>query len=505
MRSLGLFRVLFGLVIVVDLLRRAPEFLLHYSNVGWLPNYVVLREPPSPHLFSAYFAASTPTQVWLLFALHLAAGCAFTLGYRTSIAHALVAVLSVSLNSRNVLLENGGMVVLNLLLVWTWFLPLGARFSWDAGMTAIAAPGVRRGQLRVVSLAAFALLMQWFVIYFFNTVHKNGDAWKDGTALYYFLQQDRMVTGLGAALRATLPLSWGKLLTWGALGLEAAIAILLVSPFAQNRARMLALLLGVLLHSSIAACVELGPFSWVMMAGFVALLPAGAWRGLQHRLGRCAPTTRWGRFLWANVRSESRCNHGPTSGRSRLGGPRKHLSQSCVGLLLFVAVWQLCIENQAVPAALKPTQPEWVRAIVMTPRMFQGWSMFAPNPPQEDGKLVAFARTVDGRSIDVLTGRAPDFDVQPATGFGMSQATGDFHRRLAEPRFAGYLHGVRDYLLRYPERTGHAADRLQYLELVYVSEIIPAPGTVRAPPRRQVLFQHDAAANAVLELLRRSK
>ena len=43
---------------------------------------------------------------------------------------------------------------------------------------------------------------------------------------------------------------------------------------------------------------------------------------------------------------------------------------------------QVLMENRAVPKLLKPEhRPEWMTSIVVYPRLFQGWSMFAPSPP----------------------------------------------------------------------------------------------------------------------------
>ncbi len=495
LRSLGAFRIALGLVILVDLLRRAPELSSHYSNVGWLQNHVVLFRPPSQHLLSVYLVASTVTQVWIVFALHVAAAAAFLVGFRTRVAQIALLVFTISLNSRNVLLENGGMVVLNLLLVWSLFMPLGARFSWDSRHVAVRA----RQVAPFTSLASVALLLQWVAIYFFNTVQKTGDTWKQGTAVYYFLQQDRMVTALGAAVRDWIPLSFGQALSWGALVLEGCIAILLIAPFAQARARAAAWGLGCLLHLTIALLVELGPFSWAMMAGFVALQPAQSWRGLEARFGRRAPETKIGRWLWQQMRPTSELTSTDPPGIERFSSRLKVLGrEACVLPLVIVAGWQLLLENAAVPDFLKWKQPTWVQGMVLAPRMFQGWSMFAPNPPEEDGKIVAVAHTAGGRRIDPFTGRAPDFDLQPAGGFGMSQQWGDFHRRLAEPRFAGYLVGVEDYLRRYPERTGRSEDRLVSLELFYVWETIPVPGRPHQPPRRRVLKPPSRALPGLL-------
>src|SRR6185369_11821446 len=148
------------------------------------------------------------------------------LGWHTRVMHVLAAILLVSINSRNIMLENGGWVVLTLLTVWSMFLPLGRRFSVDALRASLGArretsvealndrSAPERDTRPVVSFAVAALILQWVVIYYFNVVHKGGHEWRDGTAVYYFFQQDRMVTMFGAWLRDYIPVGGYKLMTY---------------------------------------------------------------------------------------------------------------------------------------------------------------------------------------------------------------------------------------------------------------------------------------------------
>jgi hypothetical protein len=199
------------------------------------------------------------------------------------------------LNSRNILLENGGSVVLNILLAWTVFLPLGRRFSVDALRASLRArkettpvalnqrSDPPRDLTPVVSLAITALLLQWAIIYFFNALQKNGAPWRDGTAVHYFLQQDRLVTWFGAWLRGVLPLGAIKLLTYGTLLIEAAVPLLLLLPWRSHVLRLVAFGLALLLHGAIDCVLQLGSFSWAMLVAFFAFVPAQAWTWAQAR------------------------------------------------------------------------------------------------------------------------------------------------------------------------------------------------------------------------------
>src|SRR5688572_32032710 len=195
LRWLGVFRIFFGLLLIADLLRRWAVATDFYTNDGVLPNHFSLFRPLGRDVFSIYHAFSTLPEVSVAFALTLLVYLAFTVGYRTRLFQLLSLLCVTSINSRNLPVENGGTVVMNLLCFWTAFLPLGRRLSVDALITSLAAQREqttsdlnRRGDRypsdvssarsadgnAVYSLVVFALMLQWSAIYFFNTVHKTG-------------------------------------------------------------------------------------------------------------------------------------------------------------------------------------------------------------------------------------------------------------------------------------------------------------------------------------------
>jgi hypothetical protein len=296
-RWLGLFRIGFGLVLLADLARRWAEAREYYSNEGFLPSHFSLFRPLGDHLFSLYHAFSTLAEVNVAFALTGLVFLSYTLGYRTRISQVLAALLITSLNSRNLLIENGGDVVVNLLAVITAFLPLGRRFSIDALLLSMRTAketgpaelndrsfgGV--ADVAVVSMAVPLLLFQLFVIYFFNAVHKSGQGWKNGFAIHYFLQQDRIVTGFGVLVRDNAPPWLLRGLTHGAIMVEHMLPALLISPIAHDWTRRLAIVLALVLHGGIALTSRLGPFSYVMVLFFVLFLGEGDYQLLSRWFG----------------------------------------------------------------------------------------------------------------------------------------------------------------------------------------------------------------------------
>jgi hypothetical protein len=169
------------------------------------------------------------------------------------------------------------------------------------------------------------------------------------------------------------------------------------------------------------------------------------------------------------------------------------LREAGVVLLLVVSASQVLIDNQAVPRRLKPlARPALFEAVIAYPRIFQGWSMFAPAPPTTDGRLVIDGRTKDGRKLDPLTGAEPVFEVQPAGAPRSNLIWGYFHTRIAEDRFRAYWNGVRDFVMGHHKLSGHPEDELVSFDAYYVTQAFPPPGGKKAPAERRKLFSNSS-------------
>lgn len=621
-RWMGVFRILFGILLCVEVLRRWAVAADFYANEGVLPNHFSLFRPLGRDVFSIYHAFSTVPQIRVAFGLTLVVFVAFTLGYRTRLTHALSLVCITSLNSRNLLVENGGTVVVNLLCFWTLFLPLGQRFSIDALRASLASHrettsadlNARRREPpppQHASLACWALLLQWSLIYFFNVVHKSGEGWKDGSALHWFLYQDRIVTGLGIWIRENVPYEVLQAFTYGTLGVESLLAVLLLVPVGQVWARRLAVLLALGLHGGIALTSRLGPFSYGMTLFFLLPLTAPDWRLLKRLATKrsralrviydadcgfcfqiCRILSRFDGFrrlqfvanddvhqlpadldaelldrtlvvidpsgaYWQRERAVSAILGALPLGAFGLGwllrlpplrqlarraydaiSSRRHRISEALGFGSCGAVrprgesdqplpagspvrpgrtlerWGLVAREVLVVAAIvmllnqvaldnswarhnlekldvEVSQPAPLRAVVDTFRLLQGWRMFAPEPPYEDGRLVVDGRTVDGRKIDPLTGEEPDFDPFTPVGWGHSQFWCDYHLKMYFSRYAAYRQHMKSYLRNYHLRTGRPEDRLVAFDVWWVRDRSPAPGQSRGEPLEpQAIARH---------------
>lgn len=288
-RTLGLGRIGFALVLLADLARRIPWLRELYSNAGLIPNHTMLWRPPFPRMFSVFFMASLPEESAVWFAVCFVCFFCFLIGYRTRLFHVLSFAMTTSLHNRILIAENWGGVAIGTLMVWTLFLPLGRRFSVDQVVASLRArahetprdlaAGLPPADNRPVeSLAVLGLLLQIALIYGFNYVHKSGPTWHTGTAVYYVLHQERIVTALGVWLREHLPLSGMKGLTFGTLVIEATAPVLVLSPIGWRWTRLLAGVLLASMHLGIALLINLGIFSAAMITYDVFLLTTAQWR-----------------------------------------------------------------------------------------------------------------------------------------------------------------------------------------------------------------------------------
>ena len=599
-RWLGVFRIGLGTLLCVEILRRWYYARPFYTNDGLLPNHYSLFAPMGRNVFSIYHAFSSYGEVSVAFALTLLVFLAFTLGYRTRLFHALSALCITSLNARNLFVENGGTVVVNILTLYTLFLPLGARFSLDAvraswrlrpdrSVLDLNRPDPLNAPARVSSLVVLLLLVQWSCIYFFNTVQKDGAGWRDGSALYWFFQQDRIVTPFGIWARNHLPFPLVRVMTYGALCIEGSLSILILFPFAQKWTRRVVLGLVWTLHGFIALSARIGPFSYAMMLFPLLLLgtedfdwvtrpfrsearrrqviltaespflfslarlldrfdpfdrltfidrrqtelvPAGAlddpflvvsradgvfrhaaaWRELTRALpfgvvlrtllavpglkGLVVALARrldarqasWGRALGVRRGGQDPATAKPAVLRpvpavtARVREVLASGREVAVALLGVAVLSAILVQNPFVARRLHITRAEWMIELIEYPRILQGWSMFAPEPPYEDGRVVVDGRTADGRRFDPFSNGVPNLDPYAPDGWGHSQFWCDYHNRIRFGDNAQHRQHLREYLLHQHEQSGHPENRLVAFDVWWVSDRSPPPGVARGEP-----------------------
>lgn len=266
-RSLAVFRILAGVLIVVDVLLRARDFRFFYTDEGVLPVEVATGLVSSRPL-SILFLSGDPTFTAVVFAVHALVAVQLLLGYYTRVATVVSFLLVVSLDFRNPLIVSYADTIFRLLLFWGIFLPLGARYSVDA---------IRRDRAPSRSYAglagAFALLQMVFM-YLANGSHKipYREAWLGGDAMVAILHYDSISFLLGDFVREyTILLHAGGVL-WYSLMLGSPLLLLLV-----DRLRYQLALVYASGHLALALTVRIGAFPYAAIMGLTLFFQAAFW------------------------------------------------------------------------------------------------------------------------------------------------------------------------------------------------------------------------------------
>ena len=143
------------------------------------------------------------------------------------------------------------------------------------------------------------MLAQIAIVYLVTAFLQQGDApWHDGTALWYALSSERLVSAAGAAARTLPP---GVLSAWTRVLWASAwmIPALIFVPFAWRITRGVAVALGLFYGLALGVFFELGLYGWSLAAASLLLIPAESWDRLE---GQARATPRPHRHLRRRLR-----------------------------------------------------------------------------------------------------------------------------------------------------------------------------------------------------------
>jgi len=293
-RILGLYRIFLGILIFSDIFRRWDVRHIFYSING-----IVSHSPPPSSInksFSLLHTFNSSFEITLFFIVGMIFSIFLMFGYKTKLSHFIAGIILISIHNKVTLVENAGDFVLNCMIVWTFFLPLGSAISLDSLKYSLKNyPDYNANDLNrntdsdnynYSSIAYFAILFQISVIYFFTGLNKNGDDWINGTAIYYFYQLDTFLTPIGAFIRDYVGMTFSKIATFGTLVLEFITPILLFMPFYSRYFRLLAVILLTIFHLTISASLSIGLFSQTMIVSFILLLDGRILESIKSYLKR---------------------------------------------------------------------------------------------------------------------------------------------------------------------------------------------------------------------------
>ncbi len=194
LRSLALFRVALGTLVVADLIRRSVDLRAHYTDFGVLPRAELLEYYKTAGKWTIHMFTGGWEGTAALFVVHGLFALALLVGFRTKLATLVTFLLTVSLHHRDPLVLQGGDAVVRMALFWGMFVPLGARFSVDEAL-AKDRPRPRPG---IATIGTACLMLQALILYEFTGVLKWHPVWHtDMTGVRFALSLESFATWFG--------------------------------------------------------------------------------------------------------------------------------------------------------------------------------------------------------------------------------------------------------------------------------------------------------------------
>jgi predicted DCC family thiol-disulfide oxidoreductase YuxK len=274
-RSMGLYRILVGLIVACDVIYRWRDIENLYSDVGLVPRSLFLNEMAMPWSFSLHMANGTYTFGVIMFSIHLLLAVMVIFGYKSRVAQLGLFVMAVSIHNRNWLVNNGGDDVLRVILFLSVFLPLNRRFSIDSALEK-----EQKETTDYFSMWVQAFFFQVFAIYFVSYILKDHAIWrKDFTAVAYSSRLDIFATSLAIWLRGQPFIM--KVITAASIYLEWFGPILLYFSFAFGRfwwvIRLFLVVAFIGFHFGIFLTMNIGLFTFICMIMWTIFIPGPLW------------------------------------------------------------------------------------------------------------------------------------------------------------------------------------------------------------------------------------
>ncbi|HUG68766.1 MAG TPA: HTTM domain-containing protein [Pirellulaceae bacterium] len=527
LRSLAAFRIGAAGVLLLDLWYRGQEITAYFTDAGVLPRSARIdileagdrfgfRHTWSLHLLSGeYWAQLGLMLLAALFAVWL------LIGYRTRLAAVASWILLMSLDGRNPVILNSGDVLLRSMLLWSLFLPLGARFSFDASRID------EKHQLptRVVSMATVALLLQLCLMYWFSTVFKMQalddmpSPWMgDYSAVYYALNCDAFVTRFGLWLRQFPTVM--QFLTGLSLWLELVGPVLAFSPWFTKWFRGGAVVAFIAFHVGLGLCLTIGLFPVICIVSWLVFLPSEFWEVTTRRAGHVGPLIKYAakqtcerygasRRFFTGLATRAKpvasaiplraSTSGLTSTARRLFAKpetpsfrRRWYIETCLAVLLvYVVIWNVR-ETDFKYWEPRLMSRDW-NAPARILGLDQNWSMFAPLPRTEDGWLVMEGTLHDGSTVNLW-----EFD-EPLPWSKPPLVSATYHTQrwrkyldnLTTESYAAHRMYFCEWLARRWNEERAEGDKMREIHRVELShriELTPPPGQPIPDPETRVLW-----------------
>ena len=393
-RSLVLFRIGLGVILLLDTILRARDLKAHYTDSGVLPRHVWLDLFGETGIWSLHLFSGDTGWVTALFLFTGLAGVGLIVGWHTRIMAVLGWVLLLSVNFRNPLISNNGDTLLVVLLMWSILLPIGLFGSFDA---LPRHPDQRKTRL-ILRGATVGVLLQIIVAYFVTGYTKLTEPWLTGVAL----EQAFAINAYQMDLSVFL-LDYPTLLRWVTYTVpwfEMILPVLALLPIWRGRLRLGIVVFFVLFHIGIAMTLSVGWFSLVSILAWTLFLPPIFWDWFERR--------EWIMILFRRVVERLRWLFGRFVAHPYPVSPAPvRRAADAFSLMLIAFVFVMAAHVCGVWIHGRPVVSDTVQRVAYALDLGQLWTQFSI-PVRSHGWFVLPVEFRDGKKIDVLTGKPFD-------------------------------------------------------------------------------------------------
>jgi len=494
LRSVAAFRAGLGVLLLTDLFWRSLDIRAFYTDEGIVPRERLVGAWGSPLNYSFHTWGGDATSQAILFSGAAVFALMLLVGYRSRLAAFMSWLFLFSLHGRNYLVLQGGDDMLRVMLFWSIFLPLGARFSVDSVLAPYhserTTPAADRPLVprRVFSLGSVVIVLQLLAVYVVTAYLKSGPAWhSQGSAIHLALHHHTFVTRFGR-LFAQLPTPVLQGMTWSIWWLEMLGPLLFLVPWRTAYFRTAQVLFFWSFHFGLYMCMELGPFPWVAIVCWIVILPSWFWdapvaqvvraagvRRILEGLSRRASLVVDRRHAWLNV---------PWSNGLGIGRPATVVLALLAGYTGYGTVFAAFHRGGVSGKFFEP---------LVAVRLYANWGMFAPNPPNASGWFVSVARQVNGNEVDVWNDGAPVSWVPPelpSTTYKRERWR-KFSDNILNPGHAG----VRPYFLGWLctewNEQHHDGTAIEKIDLYHMMQVARWPEKGYQPLQKNLLQHYE--------------
>ncbi len=287
LRSLALMRISLALLILIDLLLRVGDISEFYTDQGVLPRKTWIQVTHRWYL-SLHSASGELWWQVILFAVAAVAALLLLIGYRTRLMTIISWLLLSSLLNRNLMVLQGGDLLLVIMCFWAMFLPLGARWSVDSALQSEYKRNPNQHRFNsnqpqlYFSMATVAVIFQVLFLYFFTALLKTGAPWRfPFEASLYTVNIQHFATPIAMWLKP-----FEGFLQFGAgyvIVVEFLAPLIVLLPFAWPHLRLAGLAMLASLHVAFLLMLHIGLFPLIDFMSLLVLLPSAFWIFLSHR------------------------------------------------------------------------------------------------------------------------------------------------------------------------------------------------------------------------------